>query len=442
MWPWFALRVQVPLVAAALSAAIAVFYTLLTGAEVPTVRACIAALLILVALAMGREALSLRLLAAGATFVLLFWPEALAGPSFQLSFAAVATIVVLHGSEGIRKVMQVRDEGLFRRLGRGFIGLLLTGLAIEMVLAPIALFHFHKSGLYGALANIAAIPLTTFVIMPAQLLGLFGDLIVKGIGTPFWWIASEGVALILKLAHLVSNSPGAVALLPEMPGWAFMTYVLSILALAIFRFRARWWVLVPLALASIAMLIAPRPDMLLTGDGQHLAVVLENGKLAMLRPKAGDYARSILGETAAVKEDAIDLDTMPGALCNPDGCSFTLKRGGRVWRILAFRSGYLIPAMELAAACRRVDIVISNRRLPWSCRPSWIKADAVFLQRSGGIAFYLLEARTTSVAEENAHLPWSAYAPQRIKAREEEWAKKRAAKQSPPPIQNLEPNNQ
>ena len=73
----------------------AVLYTLLTGAEVPTVRACIAALLILIAMALGREALSMRLLAAGATFVLLFWPESLAGPSFQLSFAAVGTIIML-----------------------------------------------------------------------------------------------------------------------------------------------------------------------------------------------------------------------------------------------------------------------------------------------------------------------------------------------------------
>ncbi|HMU23180.1 MAG TPA: ComEC/Rec2 family competence protein, partial [Sphingorhabdus sp.] len=158
LWPWLALRVPVPLAAAACAAIIAVLYTLLTGAEVPTVRACIAALLILVALAMGRDALSLRLLAAGATFVLLFWPEALAGPSFQLSFAAVGTIIILHDSTWMRQWMQRRDERLFVRLTRQLSGLLLTGLAIELVLAPIALFHFHKSGLYGALANIAAIP--------------------------------------------------------------------------------------------------------------------------------------------------------------------------------------------------------------------------------------------------------------------------------------------
>lgn len=433
-WPWFALRVPVPLVAAAFSAIVAVLYTLLTGAEVPTVRACIAALLILIALAMGRDALSLRLLAAGATFVLLFWPESLAGPSFQLSFAAVGTIIVLHESPFVRNWMARREEGWLSRVARQASGLLLTGLAIEMVLAPIALFHFHKSGLYGALANIVAIPLTTFAIMPAQLLGLLFDQLWSGLGWPFWWIASLGIKAILSLAHGVSNAPGAIALLPEMPLWAFATMVLSGLVMAIFSTRKRFVALVPAAIAAIFMITAPRPDMLLTGDGQHLAVAFENGKLALLRPGAGDYARSILGETAAVSDVAVALEEMPGTRCNDDGCSFALKRGTRVWHILALRSGYMIPSMELAAACRRSDIVISSRRLPWSCRPRWLKADAALLDRSGGMAFYLDKPRVSYVAQENAHLPWSAYAPERLQLRAERRAKEKAARIVPPPF--------
>lgn len=433
-WPWFALRVPVPLVAAAFSAIVAVLYTLLTGAEVPTVRACIAALLILIALAMGRDALSLRLLAAGATFVLLFWPESLAGPSFQLSFAAVGTIIVLHESPFVRNWMARREEGWLSRVARQASGLLLTGLAIEMVLAPIALFHFHKSGLYGALANIVAIPLTTFAIMPAQLLGLLFDQLWSGLGWPFWWIASLGIKTILSLAHGVSNAPGAIALLPEMPLWAFATMVLSGLVMAIFSTRKCFVALVPAAIAAIFMITAPRPDMLLTGDGQHLAVAFENGKLALLRPGAGDYARSILGETAAVSDVAVALEEMPGTRCNDDGCSFALKRGTRVWHILALRSGYMIPSMELAAACRRSDIVISSRRLPWSCRPRWLKADAALLDRSGGMAFYLDKPRVSYVAQENAHLPWSAYAPERLQSRAERRAKEKAARIVPPPF--------
>jgi competence protein ComEC len=57
------LRVRLPLAAAGIAALAGVAYTLLTGAEVPTVRSCIGAVLVLIALALGREPLSLRLVA-------------------------------------------------------------------------------------------------------------------------------------------------------------------------------------------------------------------------------------------------------------------------------------------------------------------------------------------------------------------------------------------
>jgi competence protein ComEC len=53
-----------------------VAYTLLTGAQVPTVRSCVAALLVLGGIALGRDAISIRLIATGALLVLLFRPEA------------------------------------------------------------------------------------------------------------------------------------------------------------------------------------------------------------------------------------------------------------------------------------------------------------------------------------------------------------------------------
>ena len=77
----------------------------------PTIRSCVAALLVLVALAMGREAMTLRLVAAGAFVVLLLWPEALAGPSFQLSFAAITAIVALHEHPRVRGVVRAARGG-------------------------------------------------------------------------------------------------------------------------------------------------------------------------------------------------------------------------------------------------------------------------------------------------------------------------------------------
>jgi competence protein ComEC len=415
LFPFVALRVRVPVVAAGCSAVIAVGYTLLTGAEVPTVRACVAALLILTALAMGREALSLRLLAAGACMVLLFWPEALAGPSFQLSFAAVATIVLVHESPLVRRLTERREEALPTKSWRFILSLLITGFAIEIALAPIALFHFHKSGVYGAVANIFAIPLTTFFIMPLQIIALLLDGL--GAGGPFWWLAGQGVAAIAALAHWVSNAPGAVLLLPSMPRWSFGLTVAGGLWLAIILGQWRLLGLIPVAVGMIAMTTAPRPDMLVTGDGQHLAVIDAEGRIIMLRPRAGDYAVSMLSENAAIKAEPIAMDRWSGAQCSPDICSFQIRAEGRNWGILATRSEYLVPTMELAAACKRADIVVSARYLPWSCKPRWLKADRDFLERNGGLSFYFDQGRVETVAQTMTHQPWSRLGPKRAPKR-------------------------
>ena len=62
--------------------------------------------------------------------------------------------------------------------------------------------------------------------------------------------------------------------------------------------------------------------------------------------------------------------------------------------------------MEMAAACKRVDIVVSDRWLPWSCKPRWIKADRNMLEQSGGLAFYLGQPRLDTVNVNNEHQPW------------------------------------
>jgi competence protein ComEC len=169
------------------------------------VRSCIGAILVLVALALGREPLSLRMVAVGAIVVLLLWPEALVGPSFQMSFAAVIAIVALHGARPVRDFLAPREEGWPAWLARRTAMLLLTGIVIEIALMPIVLFHFHRAGTYGAMANVVAIPLVTFVSMPLIALALLLD--VVGAGAPVWWLAGKSLEVLLDkvLGRFVAN---------------------------------------------------------------------------------------------------------------------------------------------------------------------------------------------------------------------------------------------
>ena len=404
--PMLALRFRLVLIAAGAGAIAGIGYTLLTGAEVPTVRACIAALLVLAGIALGRDALTLRLLAVGALFVLLLWPESLAGPSFQLSFAAIASIVALHEHPRIRALLSRRDEGGFARTGRFLLALALTGLAVELALTPIALFHFHRSGLYGAVANIVAIPLTTFIIMPLEALALLLDPI--GLGAPFWWLTGRTLAFLVWLAHTAAGAPGAVALLPAMPRGAFALIAGGGLWICLWRTHWRRLGVIPIAVGGAWALATPAPDLIVTGDGRHLVLRTDDGGLALLRPRAGDYVRETLAELAAEEPEYLDLEGLPSAACSRDLCVADVGRGDRRWRVLATRSPHFVRWDRMVRACAEADIVVADRMLPRGCVPRWLKADRALLRRTGGLSISLGDRpRIATVAGQVGRHPWA-----------------------------------
>ena len=404
--PWLALRVRLPLVAGAAGAAAAIGYTALTGWQVPTIRSCVAALLVLAALAMGREAVTLRLVAAGAVVVTLLFPEAIAGPSFQLSFAAIAAIVSLHEHPRVAAWFGPHEEGRSRRWGRELVSLLVTGLLVELALMPIAAWHFHRAGLYGALANIVAIPLTTFVVMPLEALALLLDL--NGLGGPIWWLTGRSLAALLWLARVVATAPGSVAALPSMPAAAFALMVAGGLWIALWRTRWRRLGLAPLAVGVAWALATPGPDLLVTGDARHLALRLPDGRLALLRERAGDYTRSMLAESGGVDGELPLLEEQAGARCSADLCLAEVAGGGRRWRVLATRSAYPVDQAALVAACRTADIVVSERWLPRGCAPRWLRLDRPVAVKTGGVAITFAGGRVETVRQPGDLHPWRA----------------------------------
>ena len=403
LWPWLALRVRLPLIGAAAGAVAAVGYTWLTGSEVPTIRSCVAAMLVLAALAMGREAMTLRLVAAGALIVLVFRPEALVGASFQLSFAAITAIVALHEHPAIRRWLGPHSDWRWAAL-RHLGALLLTGLVVEAALMPIAIHHFHKAGLYGALANIVAIPWTTFIAMPLEMVALLLE--PMGLGGPVWWLLGQALGLLLKLAHAVSAIPGSVVALPVASGWAFGLAVVGGLWIALWRTRWRWLGTPALMAGLSVMLAAPAPDLIVTGDGRHAGIAMGQG-MALLRDRAGDYMRTTLSELSGTDAQPMALADQPAARCGRDMCVTVLEQGGRRWRIAATRSGYPVPWTELVALCGQMDIIIADRRLPDACRPRWLKLDSTVFKRTGGISIRLDPPMVGLVRQPGDRHPWS-----------------------------------
>jgi competence protein ComEC len=345
------------------------------------------------------------MVAVGAVFVMVLWPESVIGPSFQLSFAAVIAIVAFHGSAPVRAFLAPREESWLVRMGRRTAMLLLTGVAIELALSPIVLFHFHRAGIYGAFANVIAIPLVELVSMPLIALALTLDLV--GLGAPAWWLCGKSLELLLGISHLAASQPGAVKLMPQM-GWAtFALFLAGEFWLALWRGKSRLLGLVPIAVATVLLLLTPQPDLLIAGDGHNVGIAAPDGRLLLLRDSRSNFTRDNFKEMAGIKAEPVPLDQWPGAQCNGDFCALTLHRAGHDWRVLMSRSRYAVDAGALAAACARADIVVSDRWLPRTCVPRELKADQRMLAETGGLSIGLgqpLQISTVSSGE--GEHPW------------------------------------
>jgi competence protein ComEC len=401
LWPWLALRLPIRGVALGVGALAGLGYTLLAGGAVPTVRSLLATLIVLVGLMAGREAISLRLLAAAAFSILLVRPDYLLGPSFQMSFAAVAAIIALYETGlGKRWFGPQEQAGAGQRLRRGFLALVLTGLAAELVLTPIGLYHFQQSGVYGAVSNLLAIPLASLAIIPALLLGLVADALGAGAiaYAPAGWL----VARLLEIAEATAALPGAVAHLPTLPSLAFALIIAGGLWFLIWRTTLRLAGLPLIVAGAVFALAAPPADLLISRDGRHVALRTDDGKIAISRARMGGFLRDVWGSAMAADDDFQSFDDLPAMDCTRDSC-LGLARG-RTLFVTRSRDGLARRTME--PACAAADIIISERRLPAWCSARWLKLDADLFAQRGAVAVWLDDGRLIGSLDGAGDYPW------------------------------------
>jgi competence protein ComEC len=262
--------------------------------------------------------------------------------------------------------------------------------------------------MYGAVANVVAIPLVTFAAMPLIALALVFDLV--GLGWPFWWLVEQALALLLWIAHLTAAQAGAVRLMPQISALTVALFAAGGLWLALWHGRVRLAGLVPVAAASVMAALTPVPDLLVAGDGQQVGITMRAAdgtmQLVSLRDSRSSYTRDNLMELAGVGAEPVPIADWPGAQCSSAFCTLTMARGEREWVLLLGRGRDKIEERALAAACAKADIVVAERFLPRSCRPRWLKADRRFLERSGGIAIDLASERITTVAAGQGEHGW------------------------------------
>jgi competence protein ComEC len=154
-------------------------------------------------------------------------------------------------------------------------------------------------------------------------------------------------------------------------------------------------------------LAEPLPDLLVTGDGKHLALIDEEGTPWLLRDRAGDFVRDMMAENAGFDGDPPPLAAYRRARCSRDSCVADVGPSYAPRTLLALRSTQRLDWKDLTAACAAADIVVADRRLPRGCRARWLTLDAPRLRETGSLVIDAEEGRVASVAERLKWLPWA-----------------------------------
>jgi len=370
--------------AAAAAFVAAAFYLLLSGAEVATQRSFFMTAVVLIAVMVDRRAITFRTLAVAALIVLVLAPEAVVHPSFQMSFAATLGLVALV-QIGMPRLFATPDSTRVARIalwgGRELMVLLLASFVAGLATTPYAAFHFHRVTPYGVLANLAAMPVVSAVVMPAGLLGLLAA--PFGLDGPCWTAMGWGIDWMIAVTRWVAALPGAIGRVTSFGTGPLIAMSLGLILIGLLRTPLRWTGALVLAAGILWAVATPQPDVLVSGDGRNVAVRGRDGLLHLMRTGKDAF---LIKEWLAADADA-RLPTDPslgdGVSCDDLGCVAAMADGRLV--ALSRRPETLVDD------CARTALVVSARQAPKDCAAAVVDRErlsqqgALLMQRRGGV---------------------------------------------------------
>lgn len=401
--------------AAAGAFAAAAFYLLLSGAEVATQRSFVMTAVVLIAVMVDRRAITFRTLAIAALAVLILTPEALVHPSFQMSFAATLGLVALV-QFGMPKLFASPDHSASARValwgGRELIMLTLASLIAGLATTPYAAFHFHRIAPYGVLANLAAMPVVSAIVMPAGILGLIA--MPFGLDAICWRVMDFGIGWMIAVAQWVAALPGSVGPVPAFGIGSLLMASAGIILLSLLRTPLRLTGVAMIALGVAWAAAIPKPDILIAADAHAVGVRGRDGRLLVMRTTKDAF---LVREWLAADGDtrpAADASVEAGVSCDEEGCVAALADGALV--ALARKRE------ALADDCWQAAIVVTPFTPPPDCA-AWV-ITAAQLQRSGAVTMRRAggDWRIDAMRSNASARPWSPVA--------------RADNPEPPAVQN------
>ncbi len=388
--PKLALEYPIKKYAAVVSIFATLFYLLISGMQVPAIRSFIMALIMALAVLVDRQAISIRNVCLAALLILIASPVSLLSPSFQLSFAATLALVSFYESLAPKIAVRFHGSGYIKQSIYYFIGIILTSLVAGLATAPLIIFHFNQVNPYGFLGNLAAIPLSSFIVIPAAAAALL--LMPLGLDAPFFWILEKSIDIQNDIAVYLSTFPEA-EIFVHAPTRAGIWLVISgLFWFCIWRGRVRLLGIIPFVMGMLTALHTSAPDILV--DKDNIALHLDDNRVVMLKGSADSYTgERWVHSLAAV---AVATDAIGGSFKCMEGLCELTHKGQRM---------ALIMNDNYSLICGEYDISISLVR-GVNCQAP-VTITYWELLKKGTHEIYLTPFKINTANEMRGNRPWA-----------------------------------
>jgi competence protein ComEC len=351
-----------------------------------------------------------------------------------MSFAATLALVAVYGG-GMAWGRPDADDPLRVRValwgGREIAALILASLVAGLATTPYAAYHFHRAAPYGVLANLLAMPIVSFWVMPMGLLGVLT--LPFGFDAFFWRLMGQGIGWMDAVALWVASLPGAVGRISAFGIGPLLLGTAGLLVVCLLRTPLRWSGGVAVVIASLWALATPLPDVFIAPDGRAIAARGVDGRLAVIKTGSDSFA---IREWLAADGDARgpgDTSLNEGTKCDGLGCVARLKDG----RFIALA----LSPEAVEDDCHRAAVVVTAGSAPSSCaaiisdRQSRQRTGAATLQRLGdGFA-------VTPTRPPGYDRPWARAVPSGAEATTTAPATRPVARDATPRTEDLEPGD-
>lgn len=404
MVPRFALYHPIKKYAAVLALLGCTFYAVMVGLSVPTLRSVIMTGLALTAIMFDRSPFSMRLVALSALIILLSTPESLTGPSFQMSFGAVAALIFFY-DETRNFWSRINSKASWWKKPVIYVGgICLTSLIATIATAPFTLYHFQQFPIYSVIGNALALPVVGFVVMPAAVVAY----ILMPFGLDGWALQAMGwgIGIMLDISRWIAGWPQASLSLPAWPLAALVSFTLAGLSLMVLKGRSRWIFILPLVLGLVFVVSHKNPDIVVAQSAKLIMVRLSEDEIVLNTRKterfmAENWIRAMglePGRTGVFPKEG-QMESGGNTLsCDLYGCRLNLH-GRKI--ALSF------DPRAVAEDCGQVDLLISTKPVK-GCRGENV-IDRWDLKNHGTHAVWVTAQglRIKTVEGERGLRPWT-----------------------------------